>query len=147
MKTLTFRQTDASPVGAGDSRLEALKQQYSDGLAASLEAATAVLRPVIEKLLHFGIGRKTLTDWGVAAGYSRGYVKTLLSRLLCLAGARERKPGAGPKIPQGALLILRFACDNFGEETGLRYMLAGYRAGKLQAAARALQQHASIAIA
>ena len=147
MKRITFEQADASPVGAGDSEVEALKKQYSDGLGASLEAATAVLRPVIEKLLPFGIGRKTLVAWGVAAGYSKGYVETLLSRLMCQAGARKRQPGAGPKTPQGALLILRFACDHFGEETGLRYLLAGYRAGRRQAAARALQHQATIRIA
>jgi hypothetical protein len=113
---------------ARQSDIEVHKRRYLDGLESTLAAAAAGLRPAVENLVALGVARKTLVEWGVAAGYAKAYVRSVLSRILVSRG-RLRAPGPGRKVPEGALALLAIATGRYGEN-GLPYLLAAYREGK-----------------
>jgi hypothetical protein len=111
-----------------DSIYTELKRQYLACLAELATEATT-LRHIVNRLLEQNISRKLLISWAVDAGYNEGYVRTLLSKLLCSTGNRQRQPGAGPKPPAEALLLLAIATDTFGESAE-KFLRAAARAGK-----------------
>jgi len=88
---------------------------------------------LIFPLLHERIPRQTLAAWAVEAGYSKGYVASLLSRVLVSLGLRERNKGAGRKPSLAALELLAHARSQYGEDF-LKVMRAAWRAGKAQLA-------------
>jgi hypothetical protein len=112
----------------GTSIIEVHKRTYLAGLESTLISAATRLRPAVESLIALGVARKTLVEWGIAAGYARAYVRSVLSRILVSHG-RLRAPGSGRKLPEGARVLLAIACDHYGEK-GLPYLLAAYREGK-----------------
>ena len=61
------------------------------------KANMAALRQSIGNLVALGVTRSTLRLWAVDAGYASASISSLLSRVFCSLGLRERKAGAGPK--------------------------------------------------
>jgi hypothetical protein len=112
-----------------------LKAKYLDCFAARTSSAQT-LPEVIKSLLQLGVVRATLFRWGIAAGYSRATVRSLLSRAFCALGLRQRRAGAGRKPCAGALELLAHSRRQYGSRA-LRMLHAAYRAGKTQDARRA----------
>src|SRR5260221_5568344 len=105
----------------------ALKTEYVNCLT-NLSAATANLRPVITCLAERGVTRATLLRWATEAGYSTGYVRSLLTAVLReVFHTRMRKPGAGRPVSQDALALLAFARSQYGEKAA-KVLRAAYRA-------------------
>ena len=71
-------------------RSQALKERYLRCFGVRTNNA-ALLQSVVRDLIHEGIPRQTLAAWAVEAGYSKGYVASLLSRVLVSLGLRERR--------------------------------------------------------
>ena len=95
---------------------------------------TALLHDVVKDLIGGGIPRQTLVAWAVEAGYSKGYVSGLLSRLLVSSGLRKRQKGAGRKPSSATLELLAHAQGRYGEDF-LKVLRAAWRTGKAQLAA------------
>jgi hypothetical protein len=110
----------------------ALKQKYLQCFGARIQNAS-VLRDVVRDLIDEGVPRQTLAEWAVDAGYAKGYVSSLLSRILVFLGLRERKQGAGRKPSPAALELLAHARDQYGENC-LKVLRAAWRAGNAQRA-------------
>ena len=111
--------------------LPALKEDFLSALAGLAEGALN-LRQTVRVLVARGIKRKRLLQWAAEAGYTQGYVRTLLNEILReLTGVRQRKPGAGPKTPPQALALLAHARGLHGP-LATKFLLAAYRASKAQ---------------
>lgn len=123
---------------------EALKKQFVHCLQTIAQSATT-LRNVVVALIELGGDRPELVRWAAEAGYSPGYARTLLSKILCDAGLRARKPGAGPPTPQEALVILAFAHQRYGEDAA-KLLRAAARAAKAQAAAKTTQAQGELRV-
>jgi hypothetical protein len=108
--------------------LGSLKERYLQcfGVRAN---SVATLQGVVRDLIEDGVSRRTLVAWAVEAGYSKGYVSSLLSRILVSLGLRERKKGAGRKPSPDALELLSYARSRYGENH-LNVLRAAWRAGK-----------------
>jgi hypothetical protein len=109
-----------------------LRAEYLASLAA-LSATTGSLRAVVEALIRRGVRRRTLVRWGIEGGYSESYVRSVLSKLLCARQMRERKEGAGRRVPREALELLGIARRQYGERAA-KFLLAAYRAAKARRA-------------
>jgi hypothetical protein len=113
-------------------RSQAFKERYLQCFGVRTNNA-ALLQSVVRDLIHEGISRQTLAAWAVEGGYSKGYVASLLSRILISLGLRERNKGAGRKPSLAALELLAHARSQYGEDF-LKVMRAAWRAGKAQLA-------------
>ncbi len=113
---------------------KALKAEYLDCLAARTSSAQT-FQQVIRDLHGIGVLRETLFQWGVAAGYGKITVGTLLSRVFCSLGLRQRKAGAGRKPCREALELLAHTRQQYGNRA-LRVLRAAYRLGRTQEKAR-----------
>jgi hypothetical protein len=111
-----------------------LKKKYLRCFGVRTDNAAA-LQEIVKGLIDGGVSRKTLVSWAVRAGYSKGYVSSLLSRVLCSIGLRERRAGAGRKPSSAALELMAYAQDKYGEQF-LKVLRAAWRAGKAQATAQ-----------
>jgi hypothetical protein len=111
-----------------------LKKKYLRCFGVRTDNAAA-LQEIVKGLIDGGVSRKTLVGWAVHAGYSKGYVSSLLSRVLCSIGLRERRAGAGRKPPPAALELMAYAQGKYGEQF-LKVLRAAWRAGKAQATAQ-----------
>jgi len=109
-----------------------LKEEYVSGLSAIATSETA-LSTVIPRLLALGVTRRALVRWGVEAGHTEKHVRSVLSRILCAAGHRRRKPGAGRRVSQDALALLALARSQYAGRAP-RLLLAAYRIAKNQEA-------------
>ena len=69
---------------------KALKKKYLKcfGIRAT---NTAALHEVVQDLIGQGVSRKTLVVWAVQQGISKMAASTLLSRIFCALGWRERQ--------------------------------------------------------
>ena len=103
---------------------ERLKEQYVECLGRAA-AEFASLRRAIHALIEWGVSRRDLVQWAVEAGYSTGYVRSLVSRILEDPGLRCRKPGAVRKIPREALALRALAQKHYPEQA--RKFLLAYR--------------------
>ena len=112
---------------------QALKERYLRCFGERTNNA-ALLQSVVRDLIHEGIPRQTLAAWAVEAGYSKGYVASLLCRVLVSLGLRERNKGAGRKPTLAALELLAHARSRYGKHF-LRVLYAACRAGKVHLAA------------
>ncbi len=119
MKTLRNRE----PLGS-------LKKRYLQcfGVRAN---NVATLQGVVRDLIEDGVSRRTLVAWAVEAGYTKGYVSSLLSRMLVSLGLRERKKGAGRKPSPDALSLLSYSRSRYGIKH-LNVLRAAWRAGRAQ---------------
>ncbi|HTV43101.1 MAG TPA: hypothetical protein VMF08_21230 [Candidatus Sulfotelmatobacter sp.] len=108
--------------------LSSLKKRYLQCFGARANNV-ATLQGIVRDLIEDGISRRTLVAWAVEAGYTRGYVSSLLSRILVSLGLRERKKGAGRKPSPHALELLSYARSRYGENY-LNVLRAAWRAGK-----------------
>ena len=108
-----------------------LEAQFGDGLAGSLSTAVSALRTVVLRLLASGATRRELLQIGQARGYRPAYVRTILSQILPSAAGRKRKPGAGPKTPKLACVILAFARALVGQYAR-KYLLAAAHLAKIE---------------
>ncbi len=122
-------QNGIKRLGAG-----ALKRKFLQCIGLRSTSATA-LQSVVNRLIDRGISRKTLVAWAVQAGYSQGNVSSLLSKIFCALGLRERRPGAGRKPSPDALELLAHAQARY-KERFLRVLQAALRAGKARRTAR-----------
>lgn len=94
---------------------------------------TSRLRQTVKDLVNHGITRKTLVAWAVRAGFSKGYVSSLISRILCSMGLRANRVGAGRKPSADALELLVYAQERYGKRV-LNVLRAAWRSGKAQTA-------------
>jgi len=124
MKTLNNRE---------HLRSQALKERYLQCFGVRANNAT-LLQGVVGDLIGEGVSRQTLVAWAVEAGYSKGYVSGLLSRLLVSLGLRQRQKGAGRKPSPATLELLAHARSQYGEDF-LKVLRAAWRTGKAQLAA------------
>jgi len=106
----------------------ALKDRYLDCIGITSVGTTA-LEDTVEKLIGLGISRKTLVDWAVRKGYSRGSAANLLTRIFKALGLRERQPGAGRKPSRETLELLAYARIRYGKRY-LKVLRAAWRTGK-----------------
>ena len=116
--------------GTGRPNGKALKKKFLECFAYRSSGATA-LQGVVKWLIGQGISRKTLVAWAVQAGYTQGTVASLLSRIFCALGLRERRPGAGRKPSPDALELLAHAKARYRGRY-LNVLQAALRAGKTQ---------------
>jgi hypothetical protein len=108
----------------------ALKERYLDCIGLTSVSTTA-LQGVVAKLLNLGISRKTLVNWAVRKGYSRGSAANLLTRICKALGLPERHPGAG-RIPSPETLeLLALARTRYGERA-IKLLRSAWRTGKAQ---------------
>jgi hypothetical protein len=111
---------------------KALKERYLQCFGVRVNNAD-LLQGVVRDLIGEGVSRQTLVAWAVEAGYSKGYVSGLLSRLLVSEGLRERQKGAGRKPSPATLELLAHARSRYGEDF-LKVLRAAWRTGKAQLA-------------
>ena len=111
-----------------------LKERYLKCFAVR-STNTKTLQEVVKELLQLGIVRGTLVRWDVQTGYSHGYVRSLLSKILCPLGLRERGLRGERKPSPEALELLGHAQEQYGDQA-LKILRAAYRAGQTQAAER-----------
>jgi hypothetical protein len=109
---------------------ERLKQKYIECFDIHTTNAATWLE-VVTALMDRGCSRGMLLNWGVEAGYDRKYVSGVLSRILCSAGRRQRKKGAGRKSSPEVLALLAYARERYGENY-LKALRAAWRTGKKQ---------------
>ena len=111
---------------------KALKQKYLDCFGVRAKKMEA-WQEAVKGLTNQGVSREMLVKWAVAAGYSKSYVSSLLSRILCSLGLRERGLGAGRKPSRDALKLLAYARSRFGDKYR-KVLRAAWRAGKAEPA-------------
>ena len=109
-----------------------LKERYLQCFGVRADNA-ALLQAAVRELIGAGFSRRTLVAWAVQAGYSQGYVSSLLSRIFVSLGLRERQPGAGRRPSAAALELLAHARNLYGDNF-LKVLRAAWRAGKPQRA-------------
>jgi hypothetical protein len=109
----------------------ALKERYLDCIGLTSVSTTA-LQGVVAKLLNLGISRKTLVNWAVRKGYSRGSAANLLTRICKALGFPERQPGAGRIPSPDTLELLAHARTRYGERA-INLLRSAWRTGKAQA--------------
>ncbi|HEX3625381.1 MAG TPA: hypothetical protein VH280_08150 [Verrucomicrobiae bacterium] len=109
-------------------RRHPLKERYLQCFGVRANNVTT-LQGIVRNLIEDGVSRRTLATWAVEAGYTKGYVSSLLSRILISLGLRERKEGAGRKPSPDALELLSYARSRYGENH-LNVLRAAWRAGK-----------------
>jgi hypothetical protein len=110
---------------------QTLKRKYLECFNVRTTNA-ATWREVVTSLISRGVARETLVSWGVDAGYPKITVSSMLSRILCSIGLRERREGAGRKLSHDALALLDYARRQYGERS-LKVLRAALRAGKAEA--------------
>ena len=112
-----------------------LKEQYQKCFQAR-QTGEASLPGIIDSLLRLGVRRQTLLRWAKESGCSESYARSLLSKILCALGLRERRPGAGRKPSPEVLELVAEARQRYGDRH-LKILRAAYREGKAQAQAAA----------
>jgi len=115
----------------------ALKSRYQSCFR-SRRAGEAKLPGIIQPLLRLGVRRQTLLRWAVESGCSESYARSLLSKILCALGLRQRRPGAGRKASREVLMLLAELRERYGDSY-LRILRAAYREGKAQSSSLPLQ--------
>src|SRR6266704_3067255 len=105
---------------------ETLKQDYLACLA-SLSSTAVTLKRVVNELIDLGLTRQNLLQWAVDRGYNKPHVQSLLSKLLCHRGWRQRKPGAGRKPNPDALATLASVRSEYGHDRARRLLRAALR--------------------
>jgi hypothetical protein len=110
---------------------QTLKRKYLECFNVRTTNA-ATWREVVTSLISRGVARETLVSWGVDAGYPKITVSSMLSRILCSIGLRERREGAGRKLSHDALALLDYARRQYGDRS-LKVLRAALRAGKAEA--------------
>ncbi len=107
-------------------------------LSSALAAGMAPVRKAVIGLFDLGLSRKEIVERGAAAGYNRKTLRKLISQILCGAGHRLRKPGAGRKrgFSPDALAVLPLVRSQYGDARAGKLLLAAYRAWKARAAAQ-----------
>jgi hypothetical protein len=118
---------------------KALKEQFLECIGVRANHAV-LLRSVVRELIDEGVPRRTLVAWAVEAGYSKGYVTSLLCRILVSLGVRKRKQGGGRKPSLAALELLAHVRSRYGGDC-LKVLRAALRAGKALSAAATAQVH------
>ncbi len=111
---------------------EALKREYLRCFGVRT-TNTVALQEAVQNLIRQGVSRKTLVEWAVRAGFAKTSVSSLLSRVFCALGLRERQAGAGRKVSSEALELLAYANGGYREKC-LKVLRGGLRAGKKQLA-------------
>ena len=122
--------------------MSALKASYLGCFAARSTTTEALQKVVRSLVLDFGVERSTLVNWAVQKGCSIGHARTLLSRIFCSLGLRERGRGAGRKPSAEAFELLAHARNRYGEQF-LGVLYAACRAAKPRAEARRSRKESS----
>src|SRR5207245_2520949 len=78
-------------------------------------------------LVDAGTTRPDLISWAVEAGYNAGTIRTLISKLLCKKGRRQRKVGAGRKLNPDVQAIAEAVCANYGHHRAAKLLRAASR--------------------
>jgi hypothetical protein len=107
-----------------------LKKKFLECFGMRRTSATA-LHGVVKWLVEQGYSRKTLVALAVQANYPKKDVSSVLSRIFCALGLRERQPGAGRKPSPDALELLAYARVRYGKHY-LRVLRAAGWAGYAQ---------------
>jgi hypothetical protein len=96
-------------------RPQALKREYLRCFGVRT-TSTAALQEVVLDLIRQGVSRKTLALWAVRAGFGKRPVSSLLSRVFCALGLRQRRTGAGRKASPEGLELLAHAYALYGDK-------------------------------
>jgi hypothetical protein len=123
----------------------AFKANYLESLRLFANDASA-LRDVVNLLFDYGNCRETLVEWGVKAGYSLPYMRSLISKLLTSKGIRTRKPGAGRRSSSDVLAVVDLVRGRYGPERAPGLLRAAYREAKAQAAAEKVRIQSLIVV-
>ena len=119
-------------------RTQALKETYLSCLSR-LSKIGLTLRQVVNELIDGGATRGDLICWAVEAGHNKRTIGTLISKLLCGKGRRQRKSGGGRKTNPDVLAIAEAVCANFGYHQAGKLLRAASRvAAAIAEAARVL---------
>src|SRR5437660_1623861 len=70
------------------------REKFLEGFA-DLIKGSRTLRQIVPACIRAGFSRSDLVQWGVDAGYSAAHVRSVISKILCRSGVRERRPGGG----------------------------------------------------
>ncbi len=97
---------------------ERLKASYLEcmGVCMGNRAKRNSLTQIVKELTAQGVCRCRLLEWAVEAGYGKRSASSLLSRIYCSLGLRERKTGAGPKHSAEALKLAAYAYRLCGKD-------------------------------
>ncbi len=95
---------------------KALKAKYLAGFASQASHVGTWRQIVCALTEDFGISRRTLKNWAVAAGYDGKYVSTVLSKTLVSIGHREREKGGGRKASPEVEEMLAIAKGRYGKK-------------------------------
>lgn len=117
-------------IGSKRRNAAELKKQFLECFGIRATNATT-LRDTVKNLIERGVARKTLVRWAVQAGYTKSYVSSLLSRILCSIGLRERSIGAGRKPSPEALELLAYTRARYGNNSS-KVLRAALRAGRAE---------------
>jgi len=103
-----------------------LKEAYLSFLSRLSEAGVS-LRQVVNDLVDAGATRRELISWAVEAGYNERTMRTLISKLLCKKGRRQRKIGAGRKLNPDVQTIAEAVCAYYGHDRAAKLLRAASR--------------------
>jgi len=107
---------------------QSLKKTFLECLA-DVSTRAETLRQAIAGLLDLQVPWQQLWQWAKDAGHKDKSVRKLLSEILLELGIRRRRPGAGPKLPQEAILIEAGVRAEYGERTQ-KFLRAACRVAK-----------------
>jgi hypothetical protein len=111
---------------------ENLKLQYQQALARLSREGLRIARAA-EALLDVGVTRQELEDWAVEWGYQRQSIRSVLSRLLCHRGQRQRRIGAGRKKNPLAAALWDFLSAQLGRPGARKLIRATHRLADAEA--------------
>ena len=107
---------------------QSLKKTFLECLGA-VSTRADTLRQAIAGLLDLHVPWQQLWQWAKDAGHKDKSVRKLLSEILLELGIRRRTRGAGPKLPQEAILIEAGVRAEYGERTQ-KFLRAACRVAK-----------------
>ncbi len=116
-----------------ESGLTAYQLRWKEAFLSRLETcykAKEGLGKTVGKLVESGIQPRTIIAWGVEAGYSHSWVKTVVYSTLMRV--KPHRPGiGGRRTPPEAIEIAERVMRKYHEQAP-KYLLAAYRYAKKQ---------------
>jgi hypothetical protein len=109
--------------------LDSLKERFISALTGHCKAEIS-LTVIVTEMIGADIERDEAIDWGIEAGLSESYVRSVVSRLYVeLTGERKVRKGGGRKANKGAAGMAERAMKYCGDDTdkALALLLAARR--------------------
>jgi len=109
-----------------------IRTNYLASLSARVGNRNALREAVVAACRH-GISRQTLILWGVQAGFSESYLRSLLSRIFRALGVSARNQGAGRKTDPLAQAVLASLRLQYGRDRARKLLRAALRIDRAEA--------------